>query len=72
VRALNLASDEGTFAQDEEPEDDTDSGCNRSIRIRRSLMGRRYTYRVIIERGDGRYHVEIPALPGLLLMGLYL
>lgn len=35
-------------------------------------MGRRYTYRVIIERGDGRYHVEIPALPGLLLMGLYL
>ena len=32
-------------------------------------MGKRYTYRVIVERDDDRYHAEIPALPGCYSWG---
>ena len=32
-------------------------------------MGKHYTYRVIIERDDDRYHAEIPALPGCYSWG---
>ena len=32
-------------------------------------MGKHYIYRVVIEPDDGRFHAEIPALPGCYSWG---
>jgi predicted RNase H-like HicB family nuclease len=35
----------------------------------RSLLGKRYVYRIIIEPDDDRFYAEIPALPGCYSWG---
>ena len=35
----------------------------------RSPVGKTYGYKVIIEQDEGRYHAEIPALPGCYSWG---
>jgi len=39
------------------------------IRVRRSVMGERFIYRIIIEPDDVRFHAEISALPGCYSWG---
>jgi antitoxin HicB len=39
------------------------------IPVRRSFVAKSYIYQVTIEPDDGRYHAEIPALPGCYSWG---
>ena len=43
--------------------------ATRTIPIKKSFMGKRYVYSVVIEPDEDRYHAEIPELPGCYSWG---